>query len=161
MRQISEHKDIVRTWRNFEKRVIELKELIAISINEGDQSLEIDITNEFAILSGQVDSLEMKLALSGEYVKNSAILAIHAGAGGTESQDWAEMLMRMYVRWSERKNFQTEILKISPDGMHQSAHSMQISVCLSWKGLPPFPAKHSRGSGELWSGTAGFAGLSM
>ncbi|MCX6012600.1 MAG: peptide chain release factor 2 [Chloroflexi bacterium] len=127
MRQISELKDTVKTWRNFEKRIIELHDLITISISEEHHSMESDFIIEFDTLSAQVDALEMKLALSGEYVKNSAILAIHAGAGGTESQDWAEMLMRMYTRWAERKNFQSEILKISP-GDEAGIKSVMIGI---------------------------------
>lgn len=62
----------------------------------------------------EIHALEIKATLSGEYDTNNAIISFHAGAGGTEAQDWAEMLLRMYERFAERKNFQTKILEISP-----------------------------------------------
>ena len=58
--------------------------------------------------------MEFELAFSGQYDTRNAILSIHAGAGGTESQDWADMLLRMYLRWAERRGYKTEILDISP-----------------------------------------------
>jgi len=104
-----------------------------------------------------LDDMEMETAFSSEYDSRNAILAIHAGAGGTESQDWAEMLLRMYLRWAERRNYQTEVLDTSPGdeaglksatisisgdyafGYLKSEHGVHRLVRLS-----PFDADHAR-----------------
>lgn len=75
-----------------------------------DNSLVEEAENLLSSVEKSLDKLEIKTVLSGEFDKNNAIVTIHAGAGGTESCDWAEMLMRMYLRWAERKGFETEIL---------------------------------------------------
>ena len=113
MRHISELRDIVNTWHALKKKVTELEDLISIALYEEEHSLDEECISEIDRISNQLDKIELQMALSGEYVKNSAILAIHAGAGGTESQDWAEMLMRMYLRWAERRGFHAEVLKRS------------------------------------------------
>jgi len=112
MRRLSEQKKIVQLWEELENRIADAAELL--SITEEDASLMPEIELEIEELSSIIDTLELEAAFSGEYDVRNAILAIHAGAGGTESQDWAEMLMRMYLRWSERRNYQTEIFDSSP-----------------------------------------------
>ncbi len=72
------------------------------------------LTDEVDALAARLDRLEFDLSFSGPYDKRSAIVAIHAGAGGTESQDWAEMLFRMYLRWAERRRYSTDVLDVAP-----------------------------------------------
>ena len=79
-----------------EKKVADAVELVALS--EEDPSQQEEIQAEIGEVASNLDELEFQMAFSGEYDARNAILAIHAGAGGTESQDWAEMLMRMYLR---------------------------------------------------------------
>ncbi|GAH38029.1 unnamed protein product, partial [marine sediment metagenome] len=112
MRRLAEQKKVVHRWRELEKRVADTAELISLA--EGDASLRLDIQSEIDKLTSYLDELELERAFSSEYDARNAILAIHAGAGGTESQDWAEMLMRMYLRWAERRGYKAEILDISP-----------------------------------------------
>lgn len=112
MRQLAEHTKVVEKWRGFEKKVSEIAELIPLA--EEDVSLEIEIAAEIEKTASRLDKLELELAFSSEYDARNAILALHAGAGGTESQDWAQMLLRMYLRWAERRGFQAEILDTSP-----------------------------------------------
>jgi peptide chain release factor 2 len=131
MRQLSELKNTVALWRDLEKRTAELADMIAISIEEGETSMEDEFISEGEKLENELEQQELLMAFSGQYVKNSAILAIHAGAGGTESQDWAEMLMRMYLRWCERKKFKTEILKMSP-GDEAGIKSVMIDIQGDW-----------------------------
>jgi len=112
MRQLAEHTRVVEKWRGFEKKVSEIAELIPLA--EEDVSLEIEIEAEIEKTASRLDKLELELAFSSEYDARNAILALHAGAGGTESQDWAQMLLRMYLRWAERRGYQAEVLDTSP-----------------------------------------------
>ena len=112
MRRLAGQKKVVERWRELEKKAADIAELSSLA--EEDTSLELEIQSEVEELTSYLDELELEVAFSGEYDDRSAILAIHAGAGGTESQDWAEILMRMYFRWAERRGYQAEILDISP-----------------------------------------------
>ena len=112
MRQLAEQTKVVNKWRGLENRVAEIAELISLA--EEEASLEAEIEAEIGKLAYHLDELELETAFSSEYDARNAILALHAGAGGTESQDWAEMLLRMYLRWAERRGYQAEIFDISP-----------------------------------------------
>jgi len=114
MHQLSRKKELVRKWRNLERDVSDLLGLVEIGLQDNDASMETEVNAEVEKLASRLSKLEFELLLSGEYDTKNAILAIHAGAGGTESQDWAEMLLRMYLRWAERRNFKTEVLDTSP-----------------------------------------------
>ena len=69
----------------------------------------------FMELNSRLEKLEFQMAFNGEYDSHNAMLSIHAGAGGTESQDWADMLMRMYLRYAEKHNYKTEVLDVTPE----------------------------------------------
>ncbi|MHB8104193.1 MAG: PCRF domain-containing protein, partial [Dehalococcoidales bacterium] len=112
MRQLAEKKKTAQRWRELEKKLGDAAELLTISAE--DAALQEELTKELETLASQIDEYEFQLAFSGEYDARNAIMTIHAGAGGTESQDWAEMLMRMYLRWAERRGFEAEILDTSP-----------------------------------------------
>jgi len=114
MRHLAELKGEVERWRTLDERVSELLELADLAIEEKESSLAEEISAEAERLSSQFDELEFQLLLSGDYEKRNAFLAVHAGAGGTEAQDWAEMLLRMYLRWAERHGYQAEVLESSP-----------------------------------------------
>jgi peptide chain release factor 2 len=114
MRQLSALKEQTQDWRKLEQRVKDLTELVDISLQEEDASLVQEVRSEVDRISAEVERLDLLLLLGGEYDSRNAIVAFHAGAGGTESQDWAEMLLRMYVRWAERRGFRTEMLDTSP-----------------------------------------------
>jgi peptide chain release factor 2 len=153
MRQLAEQKKVVERWRGVEKQAFDIAELISL----GDTSLEAEIQSEVEELASQLDELELERAFSGQYDARNAILSIHAGAGGTESQDWAQMLMRMYLRWAERRGYQAEVLDVSPGeeagiksavidvggsyatGYLKSEHGVHRLVRLS-----PFDADHAR-----------------
>ena len=89
------------------KDAIEMAELAAA---EPDEEISAHIEEETTALEHDLDKLEFQLSFNGPYDSRNAIVAIHAGAGGTESQDWAEMLLRMYLRWCENRGFTTEVL---------------------------------------------------
>jgi peptide chain release factor 2 len=114
MRQLSALKEETQRWRKLDQRVKDLTELVDISLQEEDASLVQEVRSEVDRISAEVERLDLLLLLGGEYDTRNAIVAFHAGAGGTESQDWAEMLLRMYVRWAERRGFRTEMLDTSP-----------------------------------------------
>jgi len=155
MRQLVEHKKVVTRWRELEKKVTDLAEL-AVLVEE-DASLEAELESEVDKVSSYLDELELEMAFGSEYDARNAILSIHAGAGGTESQDWAEMLLRMYLRWAERRGYKAEILDVSP-GEEAGIKSTIISVsgdyaCGYLKSehgvhrlvrLSPFDADHAR-----------------
>lgn len=113
MRRLAEAREQVETWRGLEVKVGELSELLEMAEAEGDEATAADVSAEVEALSARLDKLELSLALSGEYDRRDAILAIHAGAGGTDSQDWAEMLLRMYLRWAEGHGYQARVLDMT------------------------------------------------
>jgi peptide chain release factor 2 len=155
MRQLAQKKKTVQQWSSLKTKLADIAELASISKEDG--SLLSDLTKELDELGSQIDDLEFQLAFSGEFDARNALLAIHAGAGGTESQDWAQMLMRMYLRWAERRRFDAEILDTSPGdeagiksviisfkgdyafGYLKSEHGVHRLVRLS-----PFDSDHAR-----------------
>jgi peptide chain release factor 2 len=110
MRRISDFRDQVTTWQGIERRVKYALDLIEMATEENDDSLLAELTDEVDALEEVLEKLEFQLVLSGEHDKDSALLSIHAGAGGTESQDWAQMLMRMYLRWAEASGYGATIV---------------------------------------------------
>jgi peptide chain release factor 2 len=90
--------------------VTETLELAELAEAEPDEEIEHHVAAEVDTIEKDLEALEFQLAFSGPYDASNAILAIHAGAGGTESQDWAEMLLRMYLRWCETRGFETDVL---------------------------------------------------
>jgi peptide chain release factor 2 len=157
MRRLAETKKLVDVWRWLEKEVTDINELISLVEEEEDTSLVAEIRSNLGQIASRLDELELERAFSGENDARSAMLAIHAGAGGTESQDWAQMLLRMYLRWAERRGYQAEVLDTSPgeeagiksavvelSGEHafgylKSEHGVHRLVRLS-----PFDADHAR-----------------
>jgi len=113
MRRLSSQKRVVERWRDMERKSIDTAALIELALEEGDASLQEGIQSEVNALEKELEKLELELAFSGEYDSRNAMLSIHAGAGGTESMDWADMLMRMYLRWAERRGYETEVLDIT------------------------------------------------
>ncbi len=160
MKRLAHLKEEVDTWRELNNGTAELEGLVEISIKEGDNSLDETFQGELDDISNRLATLERSLAFSGEHAERDAILAIHAGAGGTESQDWAEMLLRMYLRWAENpenKGYSGQVLDIS-SGEEAGIKSavVEISGRNSYgllKGeagvhrlvrISPFDASHSR-----------------
>jgi peptide chain release factor 2 len=114
MRRLTQVNDTVTTWRGLEKRIADTVELAELADAEPDEEISAHVVEEIEGITAEFDRLELQLAFMGEYDGRNAIFAIHAGAGGTESQDWAEMLLRMYLRWAEGRGFKTELLEASP-----------------------------------------------
>ncbi len=140
-------------WRAFQRRIHDALELARLD----DESLRTDLESETDAIEPEVEKRAFAAMLSGRYDDDDAILAIHAGAGGTDSQDWAAMLERMYLRWAEKSGFETEILDLT-EGEEAGIKSVTIAVngkyafgyLRSEKGvhrlvrLSPFDAAHRR-----------------
>ena len=109
MRDLSGLREQVTTWHTLTQSVADASELLEMAVESDDPELIAEIAADAARLRKQYEALEFQLALGGPYDRNGAILSIHAGVGGTEAQDWAQMLMRMYLRWIERKDYSGEI----------------------------------------------------
>lgn len=123
----AEIEDILEPFDDLNSKIDYLEDSIAI-LNEEDGELFVkDIREGIKNLKSLVESIEIRHLLSGELDRNNAIVTIHPGAGGTESQDWAEMLERMYIRWAERHNFKVEIMDILP-GDEAGIKSVTFSV---------------------------------
>jgi len=114
MRRLGVEKNLVNAWRELEKKVADLQEMIVLAIDEEDYSLREEIQLELKKLRSRFEQLESQQLFTGDYDSRNAMLALHAGAGGTESQDWANMLLRMYLRWAERHDYKAEVLDVSP-----------------------------------------------
>ena len=106
--------NVVLPFELLEQRLIYIEESLGILDEEGGDLFLKEIRNEIASFQNILELLELQTLLSGVLDKNNAILTIHSGAGGIESQDWAQMLMRMYLRWAERKGFQAQIVDVQP-----------------------------------------------
>jgi peptide chain release factor 2 len=157
MRRLSTLKGEAERWRGLEGRVSEVAELIGLAMAEEESSLEDEIRSELNEIAAQFEEIEFNLVLRGEYEKRNALLAVHAGAGGTDAQDWAQMLLRMYLRWAERHGYQSAVLEVSP-GEEAGIKSALIEVIGDYaygylkaeRGvhrlvrLSPFDATHSR-----------------
>jgi len=123
MRELTQVRDEIAAWRGLERRVNDTLELAAL----GDLTLQADLEKETAAIEAEVAQMDLAALLSGPYDDADAYLSIHAGAGGTDSQDWAEMLERMFLRWTERRGYETEILDRMP-GEEAGIKSVTISV---------------------------------
>ena len=127
MRRLAQVNDTVTTWRGLEKRIGDTLELAELADAEPDEEISAHVVEEIEAIEAEFDRLELQLAFMGEYDTRNAIFAIHAGAGGTESQDWAEMLLRMYLRWCDAHGFQTEVLD-STMGEEAGIKSVTVEV---------------------------------
>ncbi|MCP3741498.1 peptide chain release factor 2 [Rossellomorea sp. BNER] len=107
-------KDLVNEYRNLEETQENLEVTLELVKEENDAELHEELENELNDLVKRLNEFELQLLLSEEYDKNNAILELHPGAGGTESQDWGSMLLRMYTRWAEKKGFKVETLDYLP-----------------------------------------------
>ena len=153
MKTVSDLREEVNSWKAFDGHLHDLTELARMN----DESLRSDLEKEITALEADLDKRAFTTMLSGKYDEDDALLAIHAGAGGTDSQDWASMLERMYLRWADLQGYKTEILDRT-EGEEAGIKSVTIGIdgkyaygyLRSEKGvhrlvrLSPFDAAHRR-----------------
>ena len=104
----------VDTYKELMAKYEDAETLYEMGIEESDPSMEVDIRAELNFIAEGLETLQLEVLLSGEYDANDAILTLHAGAGGTEAQDWTQMLLRMYGRWAERHGFTVDTADLQP-----------------------------------------------
>jgi peptide chain release factor 2 len=107
-------KRTVEDWRSRDQSLRSVAEMLELAESESDGSLLNELSTELEEIERHVAELELKSLLSGEHDRLGAMVSIHPGAGGTESQDWAQMLLRMYLRWAERHGYATSLLDLQP-----------------------------------------------
>jgi len=153
MREIASIQDEIDTWKSITEKTNDLLDLS----NLGDESFRNELEQEIAELQKKLSQLELETLLGGKYDKGNALLSINAGAGGTDAQDWGEMLMRMYLRWAEQNGYSTEIINQSQG---EEAGIKSVTILISGKyaygylhpekgvhrlvRLSPFDAAHRR-----------------
>ena len=114
MRELATLKSDLAAWREMEQRASGLVGILELAIAESDDSISAQCEDELGALTKKLDELEYALQFSGEHDGRPALVAIKQGAGGVEAQDWADMLLRMYCRWAERRGFKYEVLDHTP-----------------------------------------------
>jgi peptide chain release factor 2 len=157
MRELADLNELVQGWSDLEHEIEEMAEFVDLAIQEDDSSLDEEIGAKVSELESRLDKAEFQLLLDEKYDSRDVVLAVHAGTGGVDSQDWANMLLRMYLRWAERSNRRAEVLDVTPGeeagiksatveikgkytyGYLKSEHGVHRLVRLS-----PFDADHAR-----------------
>ena len=127
MKELKSMKDDVATYQKLATQFDDIATLIEMGYEENDESLIPEIEAELQEFIDTYEAIRIKTLLSGEYDKDNAILSLHAGAGGTESCDWASMLFRMYSRWADAKGFSLEVLD-SLDGEEAGIKSITFQI---------------------------------
>lgn len=127
MKEVNTLKSIVKKYEDVKEQYEDTQTLIEMALEENDESLVDEINDTFNGFVKTLDNLRIETLLSGEYDDNNAIITLHAGAGGTESCDWAQMLARMYQRWADKKGFTSQILDYL-DGEEAGLKSVTIEI---------------------------------
>jgi len=133
MRRAEELRAELDAWQSLRERATGLAEMaeMAAADPDEDEALTADLERELTELQADWGRMDQQLLLSEPFDERGAIISLHAGAGGTESQDWAEMLLRMYLRWAERNGFRTEILEAT-EGEEAGLKSVSFSIDGRW-----------------------------
>jgi peptide chain release factor 2 len=127
MKELTARQQDVTQLRDLQARLRDAPELLELAVEENDAETLEQVARETAVLEKELGDLEFNLLFSGEYDHNNAAFSIHAGAGGTEAQDWAMMLLRMYLRWAEKRGYKTEILE-ETEGEEAGIKSVTVEV---------------------------------
>ena len=112
-RRIAVLRDEISAYEKLSLKIEDIQTLVVLATEENDESLHPEIASDLESVANHLQQMELRLMLTGEFDENNAILSIHAGAGGIDAQDWAEMLMRMYLRWCALRDYRTEIVDLA------------------------------------------------
>jgi peptide chain release factor 2 len=126
---------VVDTVDFLESGLADAADLLAMAVEEGDEETVAAVVSDVENFGEKVAGLEFRRMFSGEMDENNAFVDIQSGSGGTEAQDWAEMLLRMYLRWGERRGFKTELMEVSPGevaGIKSATISFQGEYAFGW-----------------------------
>jgi peptide chain release factor 2 len=127
MQQLNALREEVTTWENLAAQINDLHGLAQLLEEEPDEEMQAEVAQSLPPLNEQIEKLEFALMLNGEHDEGNAILSIHAGSGGVDAQDWAEMLLRMYMRWADQHRFRTEIYDYS-EGEEAGLKSVTVEI---------------------------------
>lgn len=105
----------IQTWKELHSQIEDVEAIVELALEEDDESLNEEIRTELRTIVKQVENWEFELMLNGEHDQNNAILSIHSGAGGIDAADWANMLLRMYLRWCEQHDYKVNLLELTPN----------------------------------------------
>ena len=114
LQEIKSLEQWINLYKKLNKKVDDVNDTIELAKMEEDDAFYDEFRNELDALSSAIEDAEFKNMLSGRDDDKNCILTIHSGAGGTEAQDWADMLLRMYLRWGEQRGYKTELIEVSP-----------------------------------------------
>ena len=128
IREVNQLRGWVQPWNELSRRTEELSELVELLEEAPDAELESDLALELVSLEQALEGLELRTMMQGEEDARDAIVTIQPGAGGTESQDWAEMLLRMYTRWAERREYSMSVLDLQP-GEEAGIKGAALEIC--------------------------------
>lgn len=127
MQQLNALHEEVTTWEGIATQLNDLRGLAELLEEEPDQEMQAEVAQSLSTIEGEIEKLQFALMLSGEHDERDAIVSIHAGSGGVDAQDWAEMLLRMYLRWAEQHRFRTEIYDYS-EGEEAGIKSVTVEI---------------------------------
>jgi peptide chain release factor 2 len=131
MQELSDCRSEVDLWGDLSQRVADASDLLELAAEDDDETMIVEVADEVMVLENELDRLEFRLLLGGPHDRADAIVAIHAGAGGTDAQDWTAMLLRMYLRWAESQGHQTQLLD-SLAGEEAGLKRAMVSVSGRW-----------------------------
>lgn len=126
LKEVNDLQDEIAEWDKLTREITDAAELLEM----GDETIALELENAVADIHKRIEKKEISVLLSGKYDSGNAILAIHAGAGGTEAHDWASMLQRMYLRWAEKNNFAVDIVDFTPG---EEAGTKTITIAVTGK----------------------------
>lgn len=127
MRDVARMEREISTWQSLETSLAENQELIELFIDDSTQELESEIIAALDKIEAEFQTLELRLKLGGAYDTRPALISVYAGSGGTDAQDWAELLLRMYIRWANSQKMETEIISIT-NGDEAGIKSADIKI---------------------------------
>jgi len=127
MKTLSALENEIKGWETLKQKLKDAQELAFLD----DENLQEELKAEVELIQAEIEKREFDAMLSGPFDRGDAILAIHAGAGGNDAQDWAEMVQRMYLRWAEKRGFETETIDLTP-GEEAGIKSTTISISGSY-----------------------------
>ncbi|MDA8392596.1 MAG: peptide chain release factor 2 [Actinomycetota bacterium] len=149
--------DDVASLEQLRSRLEDAAALFELAVEEGDESVAPDIDEAVVSLAAALDQIEVRSLFSGEHDESDAVAEVHAGAGGTDAQDWAEMMLRMYLRWAERRGFEVEIDEVTAGqeaGILSATFIVKGRYAYGWLSsergvhrlvrMSPFDAQHRR-----------------